>query len=262
MVGRSRVCATPHRAERGRRRAAGAERRRQAGGCAAAQPGKGAARRRRRCPATRRSGPHPVAARARGRGAVGQLRPGPSPLAPRLELLLADSLHGQTRGAIGQRLGQWLDGHSVELTMPLRRLQVAELEAPGRGLASCWSRAWATCAPRRRSRCSRTEPADCASHEARRAIRGQARLSGLDAAGARGRPARQAVGDSAPDRDREPAGVRDVPHLCRHSKQAAEAAGYEVLADVCVRIDVVERLAARLRAGARRRLIWTWSCCA
>ena len=66
---------------------------------------------------------------------VGQLRPGPSPLAPRLELLLADSLHGQTRGAIGQRLGQWLDAHLAELTMPLRRLQAAELEAPGRGLA-------------------------------------------------------------------------------------------------------------------------------
>ena len=66
---------------------------------------------------------------------VGQLRPGPSPLAPRLELLLADSLHGQTRGAISQRLGQWLDAHLAELTMPLRRLQAAELEAPGRGLA-------------------------------------------------------------------------------------------------------------------------------
>ena len=48
---------------------------------------------------------------------------------------MADSLHGQTRGAIGQRLGQWLDGHLAELTMPLRRLQAAELEAPGRGLA-------------------------------------------------------------------------------------------------------------------------------
>ena len=66
---------------------------------------------------------------------VGQLRPGASALAPRLELLAADSLHGQTRGALSQRLGQWLDGHLAELMMPLRRLQAADLEAPGRGVA-------------------------------------------------------------------------------------------------------------------------------
>jgi hypothetical protein len=41
------------------------------------------------------------------------------------------------------------------------------------------------------------------------------------------------------------------PAAAAPSKEAAEASGYEVLADVCVRIDVVERVAARLRALAR-----------
>ena len=92
------------------------------------------ARDRRRVPA-RRSRAHRLAGRRGAAAPVGQLRPGASALAPRLELLVADSLHGQTRGAIGQRLGQWLDGHLAEVTMSLRRLQAAELEAPGRGLA-------------------------------------------------------------------------------------------------------------------------------
>ena len=58
-------------------------------------------------------------------------------------------------GAIGQRLGQWLDGHLAELTMPLRRLQAAELAAPGRGLAFVLVEGMGNVRGRgRRSRCS------------------------------------------------------------------------------------------------------------
>jgi hypothetical protein len=48
-----------------------------------------------------------------------------------------------------------------------------------------------------------------------------------------------------------PLGCATFPAAAAASKQAAEATGYEVLAGTCVRLDVVERLAARLRALAR-----------
>jgi ATP-dependent RNA helicase SUPV3L1/SUV3 len=48
-----------------------------------------------------------------------------------------------------------------------------------------------------------------------------------------------------------PPALATFPAAAAASIEAAEASGYEALAGVCVRIDVVERLAARLRAMAR-----------
>jgi ATP-dependent RNA helicase SUPV3L1/SUV3 len=48
-----------------------------------------------------------------------------------------------------------------------------------------------------------------------------------------------------------PLACATFPAAAVASKEAAEATGYEVLAGTCVRIDLVERLAARLRALAR-----------
>jgi hypothetical protein len=48
-----------------------------------------------------------------------------------------------------------------------------------------------------------------------------------------------------------PLGCATFPAAAAASKQAAEATGYEPLGESCVRIDVLERLAARLRALAR-----------
>jgi ATP-dependent RNA helicase SUPV3L1/SUV3 len=191
---------------------------------------------------------------ARGAEApVGQLRPGPSPLAPRLEPLLADSLHGQTRGAIGQRLGQWLDGHLAELTMPLRRLQAAELAAPGRGLAFLLVEGLGNVRARAArpllETLSRTDRARLGKLGVRfgvrhvylqemlqpRAIELRTRLWAI----------RHRAAALAP-----PAGASCAAAAVA-GKEAAEASGYETLADQCVRIDVVERLAARLRALAR-----------
>jgi ATP-dependent RNA helicase SUPV3L1/SUV3 len=184
---------------------------------------------------------------------VGQLRPGPSPLAPRLELLLADSLHGQTRAAIGQRLGQWLDVHLAELTMPLRRLQAAELEAPGRGLAFLLVEGLGNVRARAAQPLLRNL---CAADRAcltRLGVRFGVRhvyLAAMLQAPAVALRARL-WGIQHRVATVSPLGCATFPAAAAASKQAAEATGYEVLADTCVRLDVVERLAARLRALAR-----------
>jgi ATP-dependent RNA helicase SUPV3L1/SUV3 len=191
---------------------------------------------------------------ARGaEGPVGQLRPGPSPLVPRLELLVADSLHGPTRGAIGQRLGQWLDGHLAELTMPLRRLQAAELAAPGRGLAFVLVEGMGNVRARSAQLLLKSLGADDRARLTRLGVRFgvrhvylasmlQPRVTGLRTRLWAIQHRRAAL---CPPAD------ATFPAAAADSGEAAEASGYEVLADVCVRIDVVERLAARLRALAR-----------
>jgi ATP-dependent RNA helicase SUPV3L1/SUV3 len=66
---------------------------------------------------------------------VGRLRPGATPLAPRLEALVSDQLGGDAREAVRRRLAIWLDAHLADLTAPLRDLQAAELDGPARGIA-------------------------------------------------------------------------------------------------------------------------------
>ena len=72
---------------------------------------------------------------ARNAAPVGRLLPGATALAPRLEVLAADSLSSAARAAVRQRLAQWLDAHLRTRMRPLRRLQAAGLDGPGRGLA-------------------------------------------------------------------------------------------------------------------------------
>jgi ATP-dependent RNA helicase SUPV3L1/SUV3 len=193
----------------------------------------------------------------RERGAeapVGQLRPGPSPLTPRLEVLVADSLSGQVRAAIGQRLGQWLDRHLAKLTMPLRRLQAADLEAPGRGLAFLLveglGNVRALTAQSLLATLGRGDRARLTKLGVRFGVR-HVYVSTMLEPRALGLRARlwaiqhrlQALPALAPDSVAFPADPT-------RSKDAAEATGFEALGASCVRIDVVERLAARLRARA------------
>jgi ATP-dependent RNA helicase SUPV3L1/SUV3 len=184
---------------------------------------------------------------------VGQLRPGPSPLAPRLELLVADSLHGQTRGAIGQRLGQWLDGHLAELTMPLRRLQAAELEAPGRGLAFLLVEGLGNVRTRAAGQLLKSLTEGDRACLTKLGVRFGVRhvyLAAMlqpDAIALRARlwGIRHRLATVSP------LACATFPAAAAASRQAAEATGYEALGATCVRIDIVERLAARLRALAR-----------
>jgi ATP-dependent RNA helicase SUPV3L1/SUV3 len=194
---------------------------------------------------------------ARGqRAPIGRLLPGPTPLVPRLEPLLADSLSGQAREAVRRRVARWLDAHLAALTLPLRRLQAAGLDGAGRGLCfllveglgnvrSAEARALLkTLSPADRTRLSRlgvrfgVRQIYLPAMLKPRAIELRARLWATH---------RRATDLAAPT----PGAVAfaadpDQP------KGFAEAIGFEQLGASCLRIDIVERLAARLRGLARQ----------
>jgi ATP-dependent RNA helicase SUPV3L1/SUV3 len=194
-------------------------------------------------------------ARARAPAPVGRLLAGPTPLVPRLELLLADSLSGQAREAVRRRLAQWLDGHLAAIMLPLRRLQGAELEGAGRGLSfllveglgnvrTAEARALLkTMSGADRTRLGRlgvrfgVRQVYLPAMLKPRAIELRARLWATH---------RRAPGLAAP-----PAGVVAFAFDDRQPKAFAQAIGFEVLGSACLRIDIVERLGARLRALAR-----------
>ena len=68
-------------------------------------------------------------------GKVARLRAGPTPLAPRVEVLTSDFLDGRQRERLRERLSRWLEQHLRRRLRPLLRLQQADLSGPARGLA-------------------------------------------------------------------------------------------------------------------------------
>jgi ATP-dependent RNA helicase SUPV3L1/SUV3 len=185
---------------------------------------------------------------------VGRLLPGATALAPRLEPLLADSLSGPARAAVRQRLALWLDAHLAALTRPLRRLQAAGLEGPGRGLAFLLVEGLGNVrTPAARAVLNALGAADRArltrlglrfgvrhvylpAMLKPRAIELRARLWSIH---------HRVPGLAAPATERPAFAASDLP------PGFAEAIGYEAFGATCLRVDIVERLAARLRALAR-----------
>ena len=188
---------------------------------------------------------------------IARLLPGPAALTPRLEPLLADSLSGQAREAVRKRVAVWLDGHLASVMLPLRRLQAAGgLAGAGRGLCFLLVEGLGNVRTAEgRSLLNTLSAADRArlgklgvrfgvrqiylpAMIKPRAIELRARLWSTH---------RRVPLPSPPT----PGAVTFV----RSSEQPqgfAEAIGYETLGTACVRIDIVERLAARLRALARQ----------
>jgi ATP-dependent RNA helicase SUPV3L1/SUV3 len=186
---------------------------------------------------------------------IGRLLPGPTPLVPRLELALADSLSGQAREAVRRRVARWLDAYLASLTLPLRRLQAAGLDGAGRGLcfllveglgnvrAADASALLKTLSPADRARLGRlgvrfgVRQIYLPAMLKPRAIELRARLWATH---------RRAADLAAP-----PPGAVAVAADAAQPRGFAEAVGFEPLGACCLRIDIVERLAARLRALAR-----------
>lgn len=186
---------------------------------------------------------------------VARLLPGPTALAPRLELLAADTLSGTARAAVRQRLAQWLDAHLAAITRPLRRLQAAEFEGPGRGLAfllveglgnvrtAAARTVLKALGPTDRARLTRLGVRFGVRHVylpamlKPRAVQLRARLWAVRHRA----PALVAPADGAV-----------VLRLAAGTPAGfAEAIGFEAFGTVGLRVDVVERLAARLRTLAR-----------
>jgi superfamily II DNA/RNA helicase len=178
-----------------------------------------------------------------------------------VEDALSDALHDRlTQRFIDRRTQALLkslhgDGQLAELTMPLRRLQAAALEAPGRGLAFLLVEGLG----------------NVRVHTAQPLLKGlsegdRGRLTKLDVrfgvrhvyVGAMLHPRAIELRARlwAIQRRTAPLSVPAAPCVAfpgdaTRSKETAAAAGFEALAATWMRIDVVERLAARLRARAR-----------
>jgi ATP-dependent RNA helicase SUPV3L1/SUV3 len=186
---------------------------------------------------------------------VGRLLPGATALAPRVEVLAADSLSSGARAAVRQRLAQWLDAHLRTRMRPLRRLQAAGLDGPGRGLAFLLVEGLGNVGtPAARAVLNGLGTADRA-HLTRLGVRFGTRhvyLPSMLKPGAVELRARLwSVHRRAPVMAPPPSGR---PALAGSDLPPgfAEAIGFEALGPVCLRVDVVERLAARLRALARQ----------
>jgi ATP-dependent RNA helicase SUPV3L1/SUV3 len=186
---------------------------------------------------------------------VARLLAGPTPLVPRLELLLADSLGGQAREAVRRRLAQWLDGHLAAIMLPLRRLQGAELEGAGRGLGFLLVEGLGNVRSAEAKALLRTMSGGDRARLGRLGVRFGVRQVYLPAMlkpraiELRARlwaTHRRTSGLITP-----PAGVVAFALDDRQPKGFAQAIGFEALGSLCVRIDIVERLGARLRALAR-----------
>ncbi len=192
---------------------------------------------------------------ARPATAVGRLLPGATPLAPRLELIVADSLSGQAREAVRRRLARWLDGHLAHLTRPLRRLQAAELDGPGRGLAFLLVEGLGNVRTREARPLLRALAAADRERLTRLGVRFGVRHLYLPAmlkpAAVVLRTRLWAIHHRATKVTPPAPGRLSLPADAGRPDGLALAIGYEPLGPVCLRIDIVERLAARLRSLAR-----------
>jgi ATP-dependent RNA helicase SUPV3L1/SUV3 len=194
---------------------------------------------------------------ARGQPApIGRLLPGPTPLVPRVELLLADSLSGPAREAIRRRVARWLDAHLAALTLPLRRLQAAELDGAGRGLCFLLVEGLGNArTAEARSLLNTLSPPDRA-RLGRLGVRFGVRQIYLPAMlkprAIELRARLWATHRRATDLAAPPPGAVAFAADPDQPKGFAEAIGFEPLGASCLRIDIVERLAARLRGLARQ----------
>ncbi len=187
---------------------------------------------------------------------VGRLLPGATPLAPRLELLVADSLSGAARAAVRQRLAQWLDAHLRALMRPLRRLQAAGLDGPGRGLAFLLVEGLGNVrTAAARAVLSALGAADRA-HLTRLGVRfgtrhvylpSMLKPSVIELRGRLWSVHQRLPGLTVPvPKEAALGATTDLP------PGLAEAIGFEPFGERWLRVDVVERLAAQLRALARQ----------
>jgi ATP-dependent RNA helicase SUPV3L1/SUV3 len=186
---------------------------------------------------------------------IGRLLPGLTALAPRIEVWVGDQIGGDDRGEIQRRLGRWLEAHLQPVAGLLGRLQAAPLNGPGRGLAFRLAEGLGSI------RRAEAEPLLKDLGGADRSLLGKlgvrfgvrhcylpALLKGravdLRALLWRVHGRQAALGAPVPGRV-------TLPRDAGRPDAYAEGFGFEPLAGLAMRIDIVERLGARLRAATR-----------
>ncbi|MEO1016246.1 MAG: helicase-related protein [Pseudomonadota bacterium] len=192
--------------------------------------------------------------------AIAQLLAGPDPLRPRVKLLTGDELSRKTRDGVERRLERWLERWLDRRLRALRDLHAAskgtELDGPARGIAYR--------VVERLGSVARSEVegllADLSPKDRRQLTRLDLRygrhvlylpqLLKPHAIEARVRLWRIFHGRSL---DIPPPGRTAIRLPAGLDAETAAAAGFMSFGDVALRFDIVERLAASLRARARER---------
>ncbi|MEL6961802.1 MAG: helicase-related protein [Pseudomonadota bacterium] len=185
---------------------------------------------------------------------VGRLRPGATPLAPRLEALVSDQLSGDVREAVRRRLSVWLDAYLADLIAPLRDLQAAELDGAARGIAFLLVEGLGNVSVmdvdaqlKSLSKASRTRLAKLG---VRFGVRHLFLSSMLKARAIELRARLWAVQQSISDLTPPPLG-RVALEKIAFPEGYASAIGFEEHGRHALRIDIVERLAAVLRRASK-----------
>jgi ATP-dependent RNA helicase SUPV3L1/SUV3 len=190
-----------------------------------------------------------------GAAAIARLRPGAEILGPRLELLIPDYLSGQAREALSRRLSPWLEQEIATLARPLQKLRQADLEGPGRGLAFMLVEGLGNVGMADAGALARVLGAADRARLTRLGVRFGVRHLYLPAL-LKGRAVALrarlwSIHSRVLDRAPPAPGRVAFPTDAGQRASFAPAIGFEALGGWNLRIDIVERLAARLRALSR-----------
>ena len=187
---------------------------------------------------------------------VARLAAGPTALSPRVEMLPSEHLSGDLRGRAEARLGRWFGAHLDAVLAPLQALRNAPLTGAARGLAFQLVEALGA-VPRRKL----GEQATALTAADRKKLRGLGVRLGLETvfqpALLKPRPARLcgilwAVWRSAQTHTPPEPGLVTVRAARGVPWGFYEAVGYRVLGGRAVRVDILDRVAVRLRRAARK----------
>jgi ATP-dependent RNA helicase SUPV3L1/SUV3 len=185
---------------------------------------------------------------------VGRLLAGATPLTPRIEPLVDDQLGGEARDAVRRRLAAWLNRHLEKIAAPLKALERADLEGPGRGLAFLLIEGLGNVDAETAAVQLKSLGADDRQKLSRQGVRFGVRhlyLTPMLKGHAIGLRARLLAVHRGAAAFRPPPPGRVTLPLASLEGLPAQALGFEIIGPAAIRIDIVERLAAALRARAR-----------
>ena len=187
---------------------------------------------------------------------LARLGAGAKALVPGIEVMSGDALSTEQRERVRTRLARWLKGHLEDGLQALFALQAAELSGPSRGLAFQLVEALGSL-PRAAARTVLNEitPAGrkrMGNFGVRFGIETVYVTSLVKPQATRLRALLWTVGRGAPCRMPPAPGLASVAIEDGVGRDFYEACGYRVMAGRAIRVDILDRLAVRLRRAAKK----------
>ena len=188
--------------------------------------------------------------------ALARLVAGTKALAPGIEVMSGDALTTEQRERVRARLARWLQDHLEDRLQALFALRAAEFSGPSRGLAFQLVEALGSL-PRTvaRSVLNNITPADrkrMGIHGVRFGIESIYVATLIKPQAARLRALLWTVGKGAPCRMPPAPGLASVAVEDGVRRDFYEACGYRVMGGRAIRVDILDRLAIRLRRAAKK----------